>query len=93
MFFFFSVKIKSARESYFRPFFDFFHGRRSGFHAHFFQHFHGQSKVFTDAFLDFFTDGFSFSREENSEMLSIFTEENFFTGTEKGEFRQISWKE
>ena len=24
---FFSVKIKSARESHFRPFFDFFHGR------------------------------------------------------------------
>ena len=45
--------------------------------------FHGQSKVFTDAFLDFFTDGFSFSREENSEILIIFTEENFFSRVQK----------
>ena len=81
--FFFPVKIKSARESYFRPFFDFFHGRKSAFHAHFFKNFHGQSKVFTDAFLDFFTDGFSFSREENSEILIIFTEENFFSRVQK----------
>ena len=81
--FFFPVKIKSARESHFWPFFDFFHGRQSGFHAHFFQLFHGQSKVFTDAIFDFFTDGFSFSREENSEILKIFTEGKFFSRVQK----------
>ena len=75
--------MKSARESHFRPFFDFFHGRWHGFHAHFFQHFHGQSKFFTDAFLDFFTDGFSFSREEISEILIIFTEGIFISRVQK----------
>ena len=60
-FFLFPVKIKSARESHFWPFFDFFHGRKSCFHAHFFPLFHGQSKVFTDTFLDFFTGRFFFT--------------------------------
>ena len=59
--FFFPVKIKSARESHFWPFFDFFYGRKSRFHAHFFPLFHGQSKVFTDTFLGFFTGGFFFT--------------------------------
>ena len=89
--FFFPVKIKSARESHFLTFFDFFHGRKSGYHAHFLLNFHGQSKVFTDAFMDFFTGGLSFSREGNSEILIFFTEDNFFfTVTKKDIFHQIS---
>ena len=81
--FVFPVKIKSARESHFRPFLDFFHGRKRGFHAHFLLHFHGQSKVFTDAFMDFFTGGFSFSRKGKSEILIFFTEDNFFSRVQK----------
>ena len=45
--FFFSVKIKSARESFFWPFFDFFHRRKM---------------AFTHTFLEFFTGGRNFSR-------------------------------
>ena len=70
----FPVKIKSAREIHFRPFFDFFHGRISGFRTHFLLNFHGQSKVFTDVFWDFFTGGFSFSKEGTSKFLIFFTE-------------------
>ena len=52
--FFFPVKIKSARESHFWPFFDFFHGRQHPFHAHFFHFFHAHFLVFTDTFGHFF---------------------------------------
>ena len=74
---FFFVKIKSARESRFLPFFDFFHETLCGFHAHFLTLFHGHSKFFTDAFLDIFTGGFSFSWTWYSEIVRIFTETTF----------------
>ena len=79
----FPVKIKSARESHFWRFLDFFHGWKSLFHVHFCPPFHGQSKVFTDTCLDFFHGWIFFSREGNSECLLIFTEEIFFSGVQK----------
>ena len=81
--FFLPVKIKSTRASQVRPFSEFFHGGKSGFHAHFLLHFHGQSKVFTDAFLDFFSGGFLFSLEGNSEFLIFFRNTTFFHGYKK----------
>ena len=78
----FPVKIKSARESHFWRFLDFFHGWKSLFHVHFCPPFHGQSKVFTDTCLDFFHGWIFFSREGNSECLLIFTEEIFFSGVQ-----------
>ena len=50
---FFPVKIKSARESHFWPFFNFFHGWQSRFHAHFFHFFHVHFFDFTGTFLKF----------------------------------------
>ena len=75
----FPVKIKSARESHFWRFLDFFHRWKSLFHVHFCPPFHGQSTVFTDTCLDFFHGWIFFSREGNSECLLIFTEEIFLT--------------
>ena len=74
---FFFRENKKARESRFLPFFDFFHETLSGFHAHFLTLFHGHSNFFTDAILDIFKGGFSFSWTGYSEIVIIFTETIF----------------
>ena len=68
-FFFFTVKIKSARKSRFCPFWDF---SRTGF---FFLRtlFHEQLRFFTDTFRDFFS-GIFFSRMQNWGFVSILPE-------------------
>ena len=80
---FFTVKIKSARESLFRPFFYFFHGRKSGFHAHFLLHFQGQSKVITDAFFDFARGDFLFHGNEIAKFWYFSRKTIFFHGYKK----------
>ena len=62
--FFFPVKIKSARESLFWPFFGFFHGWQSRFHAHFFELFTGSPKFSRTLFRIFSRVGFFFTERK-----------------------------
>ena len=63
-FFFFPVKIKSARESFFWPFFDFFHGWKMAFTHTFFEFFTGDRKFSRTFFRIFSRVGFFFHGKE-----------------------------
>ena len=78
--FFFLVKIKSVRESFF---FAFFHGWKMAFTHTFFEFFTGGRKFSRTLFRIFSRVGFFFSREGNEKFSIIFTQGFFFHGYKK----------
>ena len=85
--FFFPVKIKSARESFFWPFFDFFHGWKMAFTHTFFEFFTGGRKFSRTLVRIFSRVGFFFftgrKREGNEKLSIIFTQGFFFSRVQK----------